>query len=86
MIRALIGRGLIAVCFVMSLLCPTVPTFGFVVAGLLAVAFYCCASSQRAIWSDGWHAAHDHHTIEDGDTHLAHYQLHLSQQPWMTHD
>ena len=86
MIRALVGRGLIIICFILALSSPAVPVFGYVVAGLLAVAFFCCATSQRQIWTDGWHAAHDHHTIEDGDTHLADYQAYLARQPWMTHD
>jgi hypothetical protein len=83
MIRGLVGRGLIFVCFVLSLLAPTTPVFGFVVAGLLAVAFYCCCTGQRQIWLDGWHAAHEHHKVEgEPDSHLSEYQQFLSRQGW----
>jgi hypothetical protein len=79
-IGALIGRGFIFIAFILALISPAVPSFGFVVAGLLAVAFYLCCRNQRAIWHDGWHAAHDHHKIDGGHEHLTDYTNYIARQ------
>ena len=82
MIRGLVGRGFIFIAFVLALVSPVAPVFGYVVAGLVAVAFFLCCSCQKAIWLDGWHAAHDHHRIEDGHAHLEDFRNFLSRQGW----
>jgi hypothetical protein len=81
-IKGLIGRGLIVIAFVLSLASPSTPVFGFVVAGLLVAAFGLVCAAQRGIWLDGWHAAHDHHHIEDGGGHLDRYKRFLTNQGW----
>jgi hypothetical protein len=83
MIRGLIGRALIFISLVLSLLAPTTPTFGYVVAGLLAVAFFLCCTCQKSIWLDGWTAAHEHHKVEGHpDDHMVEYTRFLSRQNW----
>jgi fatty acid desaturase len=83
MIGGLIGRGLLAIAFVLALLCPAIPVFGYLVAALVGVAFILCCACQKSIWLDGWHAAHDHHDIDNGERHLFAYKKFLSQQGWM---
>jgi len=84
MMRALVGRGLIIICLFLALIAPVTPVFGYVVAGLLAIAFYCVATSQRSVWEDGWHAAHEHHRVDGHpNEHLTEYQRFLSRQGWI---
>lgn len=79
MIRALAGRSALVLAFILAILSPALPVFGYIVAALVVVGFITCCSAQKHVWHDGWHAAHEHHRIHHPRRHLNEYQRFLNR-------